>query len=100
MYWTGWIDFFNETYMSMAISFLVNISVPTMNNASEIGNNTFALVVGIALVLIPIIMACIFNKGLKANEPKPFINRDPVPQLVTESNSESVSTAVREPMSA
>jgi hypothetical protein len=98
----GWIDFFNDIYMSMCIAFLINTSTPTMNNASEIGNNTFALVMGTALVLVPVTLACMFNKAYKANLsnsiPLPFPNIsekfEPEPNFISE------SAAVLEPASA
>jgi hypothetical protein len=68
-----------------------------MNNVSEIGNNIFALLMGTFLVIFPIIMACMFNKGLKTTEKSFFPNLAQVPKTVTVSNSESVSTAVHNP---
>ena len=61
MQWAGWIDFYDVIYLNLSISVLINISVPTMNNASEIGNNTFSLVVGAFLALVPIIIAYKFS---------------------------------------
>ena len=61
MQWAGWIDFYDDIYLTLSISALINISVPTMDNASEIGNNTFSLIVGASLALVPIIIACIFS---------------------------------------
>ena len=63
MQWAGWIDFYNEIYLNLSISAMINISVPTMDNASEIGNNTFSLIVGASLAFIPIIIACKFSQG-------------------------------------
>ena len=63
MQWAGWIDFYNEIYLNLSISAMINISVPTMDNASEIGNNTFSLIVGASLAFIPIIIAFKFSQG-------------------------------------
>ena len=61
MQWAGWIDFYDELYLNLSISALINISVPNMDNASEIANNTFSLVVGAFLALVPIIIAFKFS---------------------------------------
>ena len=61
MQWAGWIDFYDDIYLNLSISVLINISVPTMDNASEIGNNTFSMVLGVSLVLVPIIIAYKFS---------------------------------------
>ena len=63
MQWAGWIDFYNEIYLNLSISAMINISVPTMDNASEIGTNTFSLIVGASLAFIPIIIAFNFSQG-------------------------------------
>ena len=65
--WAGCIDFFDDIYMNMSISFMINISMPNMDNASEIGNNTFALVMGACLLFIPMILSYKLCKGYKIN---------------------------------
>ena len=61
MQWAGWIDFYDDIYLNLSISVLINISVPTMDNASEIVNNTFSMVLGVSLMLVPIIIAYKFS---------------------------------------
>ena len=61
MQWAGWINFYDDIYLNLSISALINISVPKMENASEIGNNTFSLIVGASLALVPIIIVYKFS---------------------------------------
>jgi hypothetical protein len=65
--WAGCIEFFDEIYMNMSISFMINISAPNMDNGSEIGNNTFALVMGTCLLFIPMILSYKLCKGYNTN---------------------------------
>ena len=85
--------------MSVVISIMINISVlKSMENASEIVNNTFTVVMAVAAVLGPIILACEFNKGLKINErPSGLSSLYSHPKPVPATNPQSTSLVVYKP---
>ena len=52
--WSGLIDFFTDIYLTLSSCFFINISSFKFESPSESINNTYNVVIGIALVLGPI----------------------------------------------
>ena len=67
--WGGLCDFFNEVYLTMSFCVCINSSDMSFETPSEGVNNTFNLVVGVALVVGPIIIVVNLNKNWKVDVP-------------------------------
>ena len=64
-YWGGALNSFNEIYIAMAFGVCINTSSLTFDSPSDIINQVFMILMGLALVLVPILLIRNLHKTWK-----------------------------------